>query len=36
MEQVKAAAEAGSELAQRMAVAGNWSKLQQAREQSFL
>lgn len=35
MEQVKTAAEAGAELAQRMAAVGNWSKLQQAREQSF-
>jgi len=35
MEQVKTAAEAGAELAKRMAAAGNWSKLQQAREQSF-
>jgi len=29
------AAEAGAELARRMAEAGNWSKLKQAREQSF-
>lgn len=29
------AAEAGAELARRMAAAGNWSKLRQAREQSF-
>ena len=35
LEQVKTAAEAGAELAQRMAAVGNWSKLQQAREQSF-
>jgi outer membrane protein TolC len=35
MEQVKDAAEASSELARRMAAAGNWSKLQQAREQAF-
>jgi outer membrane protein TolC len=34
-EQVKIAAEAGAELAQRMANAGNWSKLDQAREQVF-
>ena len=34
-EQVKTAAEAGAELAQRMAKAGNWSKLDQAREQVF-
>lgn len=33
---VKEAAEAGSELARRMARVGNWSKLQQAREQVFL
>jgi len=33
---VKEAAEAGAELAQRMARAGNWSRLQQAREQVFL
>ncbi|MDM5177295.1 TolC family protein [Massilia sp. DJPM01] len=35
MEQVKNAAEASAELARRMAVAGNWSKLQHAREQAF-
>jgi len=35
MRQVQDAAEAGSELAKRMAQAGNWSKLQQAREHSF-
>jgi outer membrane protein TolC len=35
MEQVAAAAEAGAELAQRMARAGNWSRLDQAREQAF-
>ena len=35
MEQVKEAAEAGAELARRMAAAGNWSALQQAREQAF-
>jgi outer membrane protein TolC len=35
MEQVKRTAEAGAELARRMAQVGNWSKLQQAREQSF-
>lgn len=35
MEQVKTAAEAGSELAARMAKVGNWSKLDQAREQVF-
>ena len=34
-EQVKIAAEAGADLAQRMARAGNWSKLDQAREQVF-
>lgn len=34
-EQVKTVAEAGAELAQRMAKAGNWSKLDQAREQVF-
>lgn len=34
-EQVKAAAEAAAELARRMAVAGNFSKLDQAREQAF-
>lgn len=36
MEQVKSAAEASAELAQRMAKAGNWSALQQAREEAFL
>ncbi len=36
MEQVKSAAEAGAELARRMAAAGNWSALQAAREQAFL
>ncbi|PHM20623.1 MAG: transporter [Curvibacter sp. PD_MW3] len=36
MGQVKEAAEAGAELARRMARVGNWSKLQQAREQVFL
>ncbi len=35
MEQVKIAAEAGAELAQRMKNVGNWNALQQAREQSF-
>jgi hypothetical protein len=35
MEQVKAAAEAGAELARRMTAAGNFSKLDQAREQVF-
>ena len=35
MEQVSRAAEAGAELARRMAQAGNWNKLQQAREQGF-
>jgi outer membrane protein TolC len=35
MEQVKAAADAGAELARRMAQAGNWSRLNQAREQGF-
>lgn len=35
MEQVKTAAEAGAELANRMAKVGNWSKLDQAREQAF-
>ncbi|MEO8008999.1 MAG: TolC family protein [Betaproteobacteria bacterium] len=34
-EQVKSAAEAGAELARLMAKAGNWSKLDQAREQVF-
>jgi outer membrane protein, multidrug efflux system len=36
LEDVKEAAEAGAELAQRMARLGNWSRLQQAREQLFL
>ncbi len=35
MEQVQSAAEAGAELASRMAKIGNWSKLDQAREQMF-
>lgn len=35
MAQVKEAAEAGSELARRMAAVGNWSKLNQMREQAF-
>ncbi len=35
MRQVKAAADAGAELGRRMAQAGNWSKLSQAREQGF-
>jgi outer membrane protein TolC len=35
MEQVQDAAEAGAELARRMARIGNWSKLDQAREQAF-
>jgi outer membrane protein TolC len=35
MEQVRAAAEASAELARRMAAAGNFSKLDQAREQVF-
>ena len=35
MLQVQSAAEAGAELARRQAQAGNWNKLQQAREQSF-
>ncbi|HYM47491.1 MAG TPA: TolC family protein [Burkholderiaceae bacterium] len=35
MEQVATAAEAGAELANRMASVGNWSKLNQAREQAF-
>lgn len=34
-EQVKSSAEAGAELAEKMAKVGNWSKLRQAREQSF-
>ena len=33
--QVQTAAEAGAELARRQAQAGNWNKLQQAREQGF-
>lgn len=36
LEQVQDAAEAGAELARRMAAAGNWSALRQAREQVFL
>lgn len=35
MEQVKESAEAGAELAQRLAKVGNWSKLDYAREQAF-
>lgn len=35
MEDVKAAAEAGAEIARRMAGVGNWSKLNQAREHAF-
>ncbi|HVK94827.1 MAG TPA: TolC family protein, partial [Noviherbaspirillum sp.] len=35
MAQVQAAAEAGAELARRMAKVGNWSKLDQAREHLF-
>jgi outer membrane protein TolC len=35
MEQVEIAAEAGAELGRRMVQAGNWSKLDQAREQVF-
>ena len=35
MEQVQGAAEASAELAQRMARVGNWSKLEQSREQAF-
>jgi outer membrane protein TolC len=35
MEQVAASAEASAELARRMAKVGNWSKLDQAREQVF-
>ena len=35
MEQVKEAAEASAELARRMAAAGNFSKLDHAREQLF-
>ena len=36
MANVKEAAQAGAELARRMARVGNWSRLQQAREQVFL
>jgi outer membrane protein TolC len=36
MEQVHSAADASAELARRMLAAGNWSALQQAREQAFL
>jgi outer membrane protein, multidrug efflux system len=36
MQDAKEAAEAGAELARRMARVGNWSKLQQAREQAVL
>ncbi len=35
MHQVQQSAEAGAELARRMAQAGNWNRLNQAREQSF-
>ena len=35
MQQVRQAAEAGAELGRRMAQAGNWNKISQAREQSF-
>ncbi|MSQ51655.1 MAG: TolC family protein [Betaproteobacteria bacterium] len=35
MGQVRAAAEAGAELGRRMAQAGNWNRLMQAREQGF-
>ena len=35
MRQVQEAADAGAELARRMAQAGNWSKLSRAREQGF-
>ncbi|MGB9151124.1 MAG: TolC family protein, partial [Burkholderiales bacterium] len=35
MRQVKQAADAGAELARRMAQTGNWNKLNQAREQGF-
>lgn len=35
MEQVKESAEAGAELARRMAAVGNWPKLNLAREQAF-
>lgn len=36
MDQVKTAAEASADLARRMALAGNWSRLQEARELAFL
>jgi outer membrane protein TolC len=35
MQQVQESAEAGAMLARKMAAAGNWSKLEQAREQGF-
>ena len=35
MEQVKDSAQAGAELARKMAEVGNWSKLEQARQQAF-
>lgn len=35
MQQAKAAAEAGAELARRMRSAGNWNRLDQAREEGF-
>jgi outer membrane protein TolC len=35
LREVKASADAGAELARRMAQAGNWNKLQQAREHAF-
>jgi outer membrane protein TolC len=35
MDEVKAAAEASAELARRMAAVGNWSRLNQQREQAF-
>jgi len=35
LQQVRVAAETGAELAQRMVSAGNWNRLDQAREQSF-
>jgi outer membrane protein TolC len=35
LQQVRAAAETGAKLAQRMMAAGNWNRLDQAREQSF-
>jgi outer membrane protein TolC len=35
LEQVKAAAETGAELARRMVTAGNWTVIDQAREQNF-